>query len=72
MHVSAGGNLAFVSLPKGTAVDKLATELRGLGLPALTLRGAGPLWCGAQSRPKIAQSVKDALDPEHRFPSLDD
>ncbi len=61
LHVSAGGNAALVSVPT------LATSL---GLPALTLRGSGPLWLDAPTAPAIATAVKTALDPQNRFPSL--
>jgi hypothetical protein len=70
--VSSGGNMALMSLPATDGVVLLAQELCGLGLSGLTLRGNAPLWLGVRSRPKIAQAVKDALDPEHRFPLLDD
>ena len=43
-----------------------------LGLSAVTLRGDAPLWCGAQPRPNIAAAVKKALDPQNRFPGLDE
>jgi glycolate dehydrogenase FAD-binding subunit len=72
MHVSAGGNVAFVSLPDAARFAELDERLRGLGIPGITLRGNAPLWCGIQSRSKIAAAVKVALDPENRFPSLDD
>ena len=61
LHVSAGGNAALVSLPAPAA---------SLGLPALTLRGPGPLWLDAPVAPAIAAAVKIALDPQNRFPSL--
>jgi len=63
MHVSAGGNVAYVSLP---------THCGDFAWPALTLRGPGPLWHGQAGRPSIVQAVKEGLDPCHRFPSLDD
>ena len=69
IHASAGGDVAFVSLPNDVASDE---KLRALGLPGMTLRGAGPLWCGIRERPQISQAVKDALDPQQRFPTLDD
>ena len=69
MHVSAGGNVAFVALPGAGEFD---ARLRELGLSGVTLRGAAPLWLGARKRPAIAEAVKHALDSEHRFPSLDD
>jgi hypothetical protein len=43
-----------------------------LGLPAITLRGAGPLWLDAPASPAITAAVKTALDPKNRFPSLAD
>lgn len=61
LHVSAGGNAALVSLP---------APATSLGLPALTLRGSGPLWLDAPTAPAITADVKIALDPQNRFPSL--
>jgi glycolate oxidase FAD binding subunit len=72
LHVSAGGNVAFVSLPDAAPAAALDARLRELNLTALCLRGNAPLWCGARNRPKIATDVKIALDAENRFPSLDD
>jgi len=60
LHVAAGGNAALVSL-LGPAAS--------LGLPALALRGPGPLWLDAPAAPAIASAVKTALDPQNRFPS---
>ena len=71
-HFSAGGNVAFVSLPSSVQPAALQERLRGLGLPAVTLCGNAPLWCGAHTTPAIAGSVKQALDPQNRFPSPDD
>ena len=68
IHASAGGDVAFVSSPDASAIDG---TLRALGLSGMTLRGAGPLWCGIRERPQISQAVKDALDPQQRFPTLD-
>ena len=61
VHITAGGNAALVSLPVPAAA---------LGLPALTLRGPGPLWLDAPASPAITAAVKTALDPQNRFPSL--
>jgi glycolate oxidase FAD binding subunit len=72
LHVSAGGDLAFVSLPATTSAASLDEQLGALGLSAVTLHGSAPLWLGPRARPKLTQAVKDALDPEKRFPSLDD
>jgi len=56
-HVSCGGNVAFSQI-----------------LPArgLTLRGDSPLWIGGRPRFAIEAAVKQALDPQNRFPTLDD
>ncbi len=56
-HVSCAGRLALSAVPLS----------RGL-----TLRGAGPLWPGGRTRHAIEDAVKVALDPDHRFPTLDD
>jgi len=63
--VSAGGNAGYLSLPAGAAVPVLRW-------PAVTLRGDGPLWPGARPRFEIMRAVKAALDPQNRFPNLDD
>lgn len=56
-HVCCGGNVAFSHTP----------------LPrGLTLRGDAPLWIGGRPRFAIEDAVKQALDPQNRFPTLDD
>jgi glycolate oxidase FAD binding subunit len=72
VHVTAGGNAAFVSLPGPGDVARVSEALSRLGLPAVTLRGEAPLWIGAVDRPQLAAAVKQALDPLNRFPPLDD
>ena len=54
------------------SVAKLDPILCRLGLSAVTLRGNAALWHGGQSRPTIARTVKQALDPQNRFPGLDE
>jgi len=71
-HLSAGGNLGFVSLASAAQVGELDQHLHRLGLSGVTLRGEAPLWLGTRSRPAILHAVKQALDPVNRFPSLDD
>lgn len=56
-HVSCGGNVAFSNI---------------LPLRGLTLRGDFPLWPGGRTRYTIEAAVKQALDPQNRFPTLDD
>ncbi len=71
-HVSAGGNVAFVSVLDGTQVTILDQQLSAQKLAGLTLRGASPLWLGARPNLKITAAVKAALDAENRFPGLND
>jgi hypothetical protein len=63
--VSVGGNVGYISLPEGIPLPTLAW-------PAMMLRGHGPLWLGPRRQFAVMQSVKLALDPQHRFPSLND
>lgn len=56
-HVSCGGNVAFSQIPPAHG---------------LTLRGDEPLWIGGRPRFGIEAAVKQALDPQNRFPTLDD
>ncbi len=63
--VSAGGNVGYVSMPPGAA-------LPALPWPAMTLRGDAALWPGQRPRFEIMAAVKTALDPDGRFPALDD
>jgi glycolate oxidase FAD binding subunit len=75
LHLSAGGNVAFISLgamADRAPADELDQGLGELGLSGLALRGDGPLWFGRRAHPEITQAVKQALDPENRFPNLDD
>jgi glycolate oxidase FAD binding subunit len=72
VHVSAGGNLVFISLPGVGPSGGLDESLRKLGLSGMTLRGNTPLWLGVRSQTRIATGVKTALDPHNRFPGLDD
>jgi glycolate oxidase FAD binding subunit len=70
-HLSAGGNVAFVSLGSTAQAGELDEHLRRLGLAGVSLRGDGPLWLGSRSYRRIDEAVKEALDPVSRFPSLD-
>jgi len=63
--VSAGGNVGYLSLPRGTSLSVLPW-------PAVTLRGDAPLWPGARPRFEVMRAVKVALDPQNRFPQLDE
>ncbi len=64
--VGLGGNVGFISLPRG------GTLADGLAWPAMTLRGDGALWPGKRADAEVYRAVKAALDPQGRFPSIDD
>ena len=71
-HFSAGGNVAFVSLPAVEQSAQLDAELRTLGLSALVLRGIGaPARLGISHEPAIAESVRAVFDPVRRFAPLE-
>jgi glycolate oxidase FAD binding subunit len=72
VHVSAGGNVAFVSLPPSVQPAALREKLRALSLPGVTLCGNAPLWWGTRPTPAVTAAVKKALDPQNRFPGIDD
>ncbi len=64
--IGAGGNVAWVSLPRGARLgEKWAW-------PALTVRGTGPLWLGVRWEAAVGRAVKAALDPQGRFPGLEE
>lgn len=64
-HIGAGGSVGYISLPAGALVPTL-------DWPALTLRGKAVLWPGIRPRFAVMQAVKQALDPLHKFPGLDE
>lgn len=63
--ISAGGNVGYVSVPASTALPDLTW-------PTVTLRGEGPLWAGKKARFEVMEKVKAALDPQNKFPGLDE
>ncbi|MBL9201456.1 MAG: FAD-binding protein [Opitutaceae bacterium] len=63
--IGAGGNVGYASAGAGA-------NLSAAPWPGVTLRGHGPLWLGPQRTPAIAGAVKHALDPQGRFPALND
>jgi len=72
LHISAAGNMAFLSLPNTSGLENLSECLSRLSLSGMTLRGEAPLWMGLRPRPQIGLAIKNALDPWGRFPGLDD
>lgn len=73
--VSAGGNVGYISVPAGgeiTSGTPGRAPLPLLAWPALTLRGEAQLWPGVAPRFEIMHAVKHALDPQGRFPGLDE
>ena len=63
--ISAGGNVGYGSLPAGALWS--ASPWAGV-----TLRGEGPLWLGTRRDYAIMRAVKAALDPQNRFPTLEE
>ena len=63
--MSAGGNVGYASVPAGAA-------MAASPWPGVTLRGAGALWLGPRRDFAVMRAVKTALDPQDRFPGLDD
>jgi glycolate oxidase FAD binding subunit len=66
-RLSAGGDLAWISLPSSAAAHELSEILQRLSLTALVLRGDAPLWLGKHQRSAIADRVRRVFDPEQRF-----
>jgi hypothetical protein len=64
-RIIAGGNMAWVSLPAGRPIPAQTS-------PGMLLRGAGPLWPGAAKPFEIHRAMKVALDPDNRFPRIDE
>jgi hypothetical protein len=71
MQVSGGGAVAYASWSDESQAAAMNELLCLLKLPAMALQGKGPLWYGPRDVTKIAQAVKQALDPDNRFPPLD-
>jgi hypothetical protein len=63
--IGAGGNVGYLSFPANAPLPPFAW-------PALTLRGDGPLWSGTKPRFDVMARIKTALDPQGRFPGLDE
>ena len=64
--VGLGGNVGFVSMARGEAMTG------GWPWPAMTLQGVGALWPGRRESAEVFRAVKAALDPQGRFPTLED
>lgn len=65
--LGAGANVGYLSLPAGATLPALPWQ-------ALTLRGPATtkLWPGPAPRFDVMRATKTALDPQNRFPSLDE
>ncbi|MBI5688787.1 MAG: FAD-binding protein [Verrucomicrobia bacterium] len=62
---SAGGNVVYVARPAGAAWPASPW-------PGLRLRGDGELWLGPRRSYAVQEAVKATLDPEKRFPGLEE
>ncbi len=72
VHYSGGGNVAYVSMAAGMDRGAFEAVLKAQGLTGLALRGDGPLWWGQRAVTGIEPTLKAALDPESRFPGMED
>ena len=63
--VSTGGNTGYISAASGA-------RWADAPWPGVTLRGDAPLWLGPQREFAVMRAVKFALDPQNRFPNLDE
>lgn len=63
--VSGAGNVGYLSLPSEAALPPIQW-------PGVMLRGTGSLWVGPQPRFDVMTAVKQSLDPQGRFPGLED
>lgn len=71
IHVSAGGDVAYVSLPSPADHVALNTLLKLEKLRALVIRGEGvPLLLGAKDDAVVHGAVRVAVDPSGRYPDL--
>ncbi|MGH8020368.1 MAG: FAD-binding protein [Opitutaceae bacterium] len=71
-RVSSAGDVSYFSIPPEIEPSGVRGALRDLGIRALTLRGAGPLRPGVVASSQIAQAVKRVMDPDNRFPGIDE
>jgi glycolate oxidase FAD binding subunit len=66
-RISAGGDLAWVSLKSNEAAPALDAVLKGLELTALVLRGQAPLRLGMHTKQEIEEQVRRVFDPAGKF-----
>ncbi|MCF3649369.1 FAD-binding oxidoreductase [Synoicihabitans lomoniglobus] len=67
LHVSAAGDLSYVSLPPHDTATREAMRQRGFD--SLLLRGAGAVWHRTTPTAAIEPRIKAVLDPFNRFPT---
>lgn len=72
VHLSVGGNVSYVSLPTPQPAATVNRAWKEMNLRVLTLRGSGALWLGTTPINEIQSAVKLALDPDRRFPDLEE
>jgi hypothetical protein len=72
VHVTTGGSAILISLPSAELVPAVDEQLSAAQTSGIVLRGQTPLWIGRRQRYEITAAIKRALDPDQKFPSLDD
>jgi glycolate oxidase len=65
LHVSAAGDLAYLSLPPENSTTR--NRLTQAGYPSLLFRGEGPIRSGTVPASPITQRVRSVMDPHHKF-----
>jgi glycolate oxidase FAD binding subunit len=75
-HYSVGGNVATLLIDGQENLPKVSKHLTELRLAGLVLQGyQSPLWLGVTAQEStnraIDRAIQVALDPQHRFPSIE-
>ena len=70
-HHSVGGNVAMIASDDPAAMNAISELLSERMLSGVVIQGRrAPLWIGVRPRRHIDKALKEALDPQHRFPTL--
>lgn len=74
VHYSVAGNVAVITTPDASTMIEVGQILSQLNLKGMTFIGGHdvPLWLGEKSSTAIEPAIKNALDPQGRFPLITD
>ncbi len=71
MHLSVAGSLTWLAIQSVPALLDVEKTLGELSLAGLVFRGpVETMWLGQRRRYEIDRSIKQAMDPANKFPSL--